>query len=56
MKLLLLSLLTVSLTLATVPIAGQKTSGGKNMTASKIIETIIKSTGSPVIPDTVNGS
>ncbi len=35
-------------------LAGQTTTKGSNLPASKIIETIIKNTGSPVIPNTVD--
>jgi putative NIF3 family GTP cyclohydrolase 1 type 2 len=40
--------------ISSVALAGQTTSKGPNLPASKIIETIIKNTGSPVIPATVD--
>jgi hypothetical protein len=56
MKFLLFFQLIMFITLSPARLAGQNPARDKNMTASKIIETIIKSTGSPVIPDKVNGS
>ena len=42
------------ITLISFSLAGQKSAGGTNIPASKIIEAIIKNTGSPIIPNTVD--
>jgi putative NIF3 family GTP cyclohydrolase 1 type 2 len=45
---------TMLLITFSLPLAGQNLPKGPNLPASKIIETIIKNTGSPVIPNTVD--
>jgi putative NIF3 family GTP cyclohydrolase 1 type 2 len=54
MKLLSFILSAMFITLITAPIGGQTKISGTNIPASKIIDAIIKNTGSPVIPSTVD--
>ena len=44
----------IVITLIPLSIAGQKSAGGTDIPASKVIEAIIKNTGSPIIPNTVD--
>lgn len=54
MKLIRPIVTAMFITMISASLAGQDAKDGKNTTASKIIETIIKNTGSPTIPNTVD--
>ena len=54
MKLTLFIFSATFTTLFSTSLAGQNSASGTNIPASKIIETIIKNTGSPAIPNTVD--
>jgi putative NIF3 family GTP cyclohydrolase 1 type 2 len=54
MKLLPSIFAAMFITFISFPLAGQKSVGGTNIPASKVIEAIIKNTGSPAIPGTVD--
>jgi putative NIF3 family GTP cyclohydrolase 1 type 2 len=54
MKLLSFTFSAMFITLQSVPMTGQTTLSGTNIPASKIIDAIIKNTGSPLLPNTVD--